>query len=43
MSLVALSLSFESDVIRLWNLLPFNLQTLKYMDAFNQSLTAAVV
>ena len=35
--------SFNPRAIRFWNLLPFHLRNMKDMDAFGQSLTAAVV
>ena len=35
--------SFYPRAIRFWNLLPFHLRNMKHMDAFGQSLTAAVV
>ena len=35
--------SFYPRAIRFWNLLPFHLRNMKDMDAFGQSLTAAVV
>ena len=37
------SLQLYPRVIRLWNLLPFQLRNMKDTDAFGQSLTAAVV
>ena len=35
--------SFYPRAVRFWNLLPFHLRNVKDMDAFGQSLTAAVV
>ena len=35
--------SFYPRAIRFWNLLPFHLRNMNDMDAFGQSLTAAVV